>query len=133
MREGAGFAVAVLVIMLAEQTLINAAVLTVDATAADAALAGFVFNVAADRARAAAALPGDPGLAPPPPPGLGRGGPAEFAHAIRVTVLAIAAFAGAVALGLLPSGRGRWTCSSTATSATGAAGSRWSASAWACT
>ena len=31
--------------MLAEQTLLNAAVLTVDATASDAALAGIVFNV----------------------------------------------------------------------------------------
>ena len=31
--------------MLAEQTLLNAAVLLVDVTAADAAVAGFVFNV----------------------------------------------------------------------------------------
>ena len=45
MREGAGFAGAVLAIMIAEQALLNGPVLAVDATAADAALAGFVFNV----------------------------------------------------------------------------------------
>ena len=45
MREGAGFAGAVLVIMVAEQALLNGPVIAVDATAADAALAGFVFNV----------------------------------------------------------------------------------------
>ena len=45
MREGAGFAGAVLAIMVAEQALLNGPVLAVDATAADAALAGFVFNV----------------------------------------------------------------------------------------
>ena len=44
-RRGGRFALAVLGVMLAEQTLINGAVLTVDATAADAAVAGFVFNV----------------------------------------------------------------------------------------
>ena len=45
MREGAGFAGAVLLIMVAEQALLNGPVIAVDATAADAALAGFVFNV----------------------------------------------------------------------------------------
>ena len=45
MREGAGFAGAVLAIMVAEQALLNGPVIAVDATAADAALAGFVFNV----------------------------------------------------------------------------------------
>src|SRR4051812_26852613 len=44
MREGATFAGTVLAIMVAEQALLNGPVLVVDATAADAALAGFVFN-----------------------------------------------------------------------------------------
>jgi hypothetical protein len=39
------FTFSVLGIMLAEQTLLNAAVITTDITATDAALAGFVFNV----------------------------------------------------------------------------------------
>src|SRR3954452_7400795 len=41
----AGFALSVAGIMLAEQALLNAPVLTVEATAANAALAGIVFNV----------------------------------------------------------------------------------------
>ncbi len=44
-RESTGFAISVAAIMLAEQTLLNASVITVDATAANAALAGIVFNV----------------------------------------------------------------------------------------
>ena len=43
--RGGRFALAVLAVMIAEQTLLNAAVLLVDVTAADAAVAGFVFNV----------------------------------------------------------------------------------------
>ncbi len=94
------FAVAVLVVMLAEQTLINAAVLTADATATDAAVAGFVFNallIARAPLQLFQAIQGSllPHLA-----GLEPGDP-EFGRAIRITVLAIAAFAGAVALGLL--------------------------------
>jgi len=88
--------------MLAEQALLNAPVLTVEATAADAALAGIVFNVLLI-ARAplqlfqsiqTSLLPHLAGLE-------ATEGHAAFARAIRVTVLAIAAFAGAVALGLL--------------------------------
>ena len=99
--EGGGrFAVAVLVIMLAEQTLINAAVLTADATATDAAVAGFVFNallIARAPLQLFQAIQGSllPHLA-----GLEPGDP-EFGRAVRITVLAIAAFAGAVAVGLL--------------------------------
>src|SRR3954451_5093111 len=105
MRESTGFALAVAGIMLAEQTLLNAAVLTVDATAKDAALAGIVFNVLLI-ARAplqlfqsiqTSLLPHLAGLE-------ATEGHAAFARAIRVTVLAIAAFAGAVALGLLAIG-----------------------------
>ncbi len=45
LRRGGGFAVWVSGIMLSEQTLLNAAVLTVDATSTSRALAGIVFNV----------------------------------------------------------------------------------------
>jgi O-antigen/teichoic acid export membrane protein len=105
LRHGARFAVAVFGIMLAEQTLLNAAVITVDVTAADAALAGFVFNVLLI-ARAplqlfqsiqTSLLPHLAGLEV-------RQGAEEFHRAVRLTVLAIAAFAGAVAAGLLAIG-----------------------------
>jgi O-antigen/teichoic acid export membrane protein len=100
-REGAGFAGAVLVIMAAEQALLNGPVVVVDATAANAALAGFVFNVLLItraplqlfQAIQTSLLPHLSGLA-------ATGGGEDFRHAIRVTVLAIAAFAGAVALAL---------------------------------
>jgi O-antigen/teichoic acid export membrane protein len=105
MSHGMGFAVAVLGIMLAEQTLLNAAVITVDITAADTALAGFVFNVLLI-ARAplqlfqsiqTSLLPHLTGLE-------AKEGAADFGRAIRVTILAIAAFAGLVALVLLAIG-----------------------------
>jgi O-antigen/teichoic acid export membrane protein len=101
MREGATFAGAVLAIMAAEQALLNGPVVAVDATAADAALAGFVFNVLLIaraplqlfQAIQTSLLPHLSGLA-------ATGGGADFRHAIRVTVLAIAGFTGAVVLGL---------------------------------
>jgi O-antigen/teichoic acid export membrane protein len=101
LREGAGFAGAVLAIMVAEQALLNGPVLAVDATASDAALAGFVFNVLLItraplqlfQAIQTSLLPHLSGLA-------ATGGGSEFGHAIRVTLLAIAGFAGAVVLGL---------------------------------
>ena len=105
LRHGTGFAVAVLAIMLAEQTLLNAAVITVEVTATDAALAGFVFNVLLI-ARAplqlfqsiqTSLLPHLAGLEAI------KGGD-DFHRAVRTTVIAIAAFAGAVALGLLAIG-----------------------------
>ena len=104
-RASTGFALSVAGIMLAEQALLNAPVLTVDATAANAALAGIVFNVLLI-ARAplqlfqsiqTSLLPHLSGLE-------ATEGHAAFARAIRITVLAIAAFAGAVALGLLAIG-----------------------------
>jgi O-antigen/teichoic acid export membrane protein len=100
--HGTGFAVAVLAVMFAEQVLLNAAVLTVDATAENRALAGFVFNVLLI-ARAplqlfqsiqATLLPHLAGLQ-------ATAGRDEFARAIRVTVVAIAGFAGLVTGGLL--------------------------------
>jgi O-antigen/teichoic acid export membrane protein len=101
MRAGAGFAGAVLAIMVAEQALLNGPVLAVDATAADAALAGFVFNVLLItraplqlfQAIQTSLLPHLSGLH-------ATGGGDDFGRAIRVTVLAIAAFAGAVVIGL---------------------------------
>jgi O-antigen/teichoic acid export membrane protein len=101
MREGAGFAGAVLAIMVAEQALLNGPVLAVDATSPDPALAGFVFNVLLItraplqlfQAIQTSLLPHLSGLA-------ATGGGAEFRHAIRVTVLAIAGFAAIVVLAL---------------------------------
>ena len=99
MREGAGFAAAVLVIMAAEQAMLNLPVLAVDATAADAALTGVVFNVLLItraplqlfQAIQTSLLPHLAGLA-----ATGE----DLRRALRITVLAIAGFAGAVVLGL---------------------------------
>ena len=106
MRRGAGFAISVVGIMFAEQTLMNAGVLIVAANSHRAALTvgltGFVFNVLLIvraplqlfQAIQTSILPHLAGLE-------ARENAREFHHAIRVTVLAIVAFAGAVALGLL--------------------------------
>jgi len=105
LRRGGGFAAAVAAIMLAEQALLNAAVLTVDATSSNAALAGIVFNVLLI-ARAplqlfqsiqTALLPHLAGLEV-------TEGRSAFARAVRVTLLAIAAFGALVALALLVGG-----------------------------
>jgi O-antigen/teichoic acid export membrane protein len=105
LRRGGGFAVWVSGIMLSEQTLLNAAVLTVDATAHNSALAGIVFNVLLIaraplqlfQAIQTSLLPHLTGLE-------ATAGHEAFARAIRTTVLAILAFAGAVSLGLLAVG-----------------------------
>ena len=102
LRRGGGFAVWVSSIMLSEQTLLNAAVLTVDATSTKRALAGIVFNVLLIaraplqlfQAIQTSLLPHLTGLE-------ATAGHDAFARAIRVTILAIAGFAAAVALGLL--------------------------------
>jgi O-antigen/teichoic acid export membrane protein len=106
LRGGTGFAVAVSGIQLAEQTLLNAAVLTVAATSANRALAGIVFNVLLItraplqlfQAIQTSLLPHLAGLE------AGGGGQAGFARTIRVTLLAIAGFAGAAAVGMLAIG-----------------------------
>src|SRR6202034_3879989 len=104
LRHGGRFALGVSGIMLSEQALLNAAVVTVYATS-DKELAGMVFNVML-MARAplqlfqaiqTSLLPHLTGLE-------AKEGHAAFARAIRLTVLAIAAFAVAVALGLLAIG-----------------------------
>jgi O-antigen/teichoic acid export membrane protein len=101
MREGAGFAGAVALIQLGEQTLLNAAVLLVP----DSTKAGIVFSalliarapLQLFQAVQTSLLPHLAGLE-------ATEGHAAFARAIRQTVLAITAFAGAVALGLLAIG-----------------------------
>ena len=102
LRRGGGFAVWVSGIMLSEQTLLNAAVLTVDATSPNRALAGIVFNVLLIaraplqlfQAIQTSLLPHLTGLE-------ATAGHDAFARAIRATIFAILAFAGAVAVGLL--------------------------------
>jgi O-antigen/teichoic acid export membrane protein len=105
LRRGSGFAFAVSGVMLSEQTLLNAAVLTVDITSVNTALAGIVFNVLLIaraplqlfQAIQTSLLPHLTGLE-------ATEGHEAFARAIRRTVLAIAAFAVAVAIGLLAIG-----------------------------
>jgi O-antigen/teichoic acid export membrane protein len=106
LRHGAGFAVAVVGIMLSEQTLMNAGVLIVAANAGGVALTsgltGFVFNVMLIvraplqlfQAIQTSILPHLAGLE-------ARESPDEFHRAIRITILVIVGFGLAVALGLL--------------------------------
>jgi O-antigen/teichoic acid export membrane protein len=105
-RRGSHFAVAVSGIQLAEQTLLNAAVLTIAASSGSGSrLPGVVFNVLLItraplqlfQAIQTSLLPHLAGLE-------ATRGAAAFARAIRVTLLAIAAFAVAVAVGLLAVG-----------------------------
>jgi O-antigen/teichoic acid export membrane protein len=101
MRESAGFAGSVAAIQLAEQTLLNAAVLLV----ADSTKAGVVFSalliarapLQLFQAVQTSLLPHLAGLE-------ATAGHEAFAKAIRTTILAIAGFAGAVAVGLLAIG-----------------------------
>jgi O-antigen/teichoic acid export membrane protein len=109
LRHGGGFAFAVVAIMLSEQTLMNAGVLIValnsGAGGITSGLAGFVFNVLLIvraplqlfQAIQTSILPHLAGLE-------ARESADEFHRAIRLTVLVIAAFATAVALGLLTIG-----------------------------
>ncbi len=101
LRHGIGFAAAVLVVMAAEQTLINGAVIAVDITSSDAALAGIVFSILLIARAPLQLFQAIQGSLLPHLAGLNAtedGG--EFSKAIRVTVLAIAGFAAAVAIGL---------------------------------
>jgi O-antigen/teichoic acid export membrane protein len=109
MRHGAGFAVSVVGIMFSEQMLMNAGVLIVAAKAGGGNLTtgivGFVFNVMLIvraplqlfQAIQTSILPHLAGLE-------ARESAAEFHRAIRITVMVIAAFGLAVALGLLAIG-----------------------------
>jgi O-antigen/teichoic acid export membrane protein len=105
LRHGAGFAAAVFAVMLAEQTLLNGAVLAVSATAGGLAVAGLVFNalliarapLQLFQAIQTSLLPHLAGLE-------ARGGAEQFAKAIRSTLLAIVAFTALAALTLLAVG-----------------------------
>ena len=110
LKRGTGFAVSVVGIMLAEQTLMNAGVLIVAANAGGKAgltvgITGFVFNVLLIvraplqlfQAIQTSILPHLASLEV-------RESAAEFHQAIRITIKVIAAFAGAVAIGLLAIG-----------------------------
>ena len=105
LRLGLGFAVAVFAIMVAEQTLLNAAVLTVEGTSDDAVLAGIVFSVLLIARAPLQLFQAVQGSLLPHLAGLqATAGAGEFRRAIRITVLAIAGFALAVALGLFAIG-----------------------------
>ncbi len=105
LRGGTRFAFSVSAIMLSEQTLLNVAVITVAATATNHELAGIVFNVLLIaraplqlfQAIQTSLLPHLAGLE-------AHEGREAFGRAIRITVLAIAGFTVAVALGLLAIG-----------------------------
>jgi len=105
LRRGAGFAVAVFAVMVAEQTLLNASVLTVEGTSADPELAGVVFSVLLIARAPLQLFQAVQGSLLPHLAGLeATAGRVEFRRAIRVTVLAIAGFALTVALGLFAIG-----------------------------
>ncbi len=109
LSHGTRFAVSVVGIMLAEQTLMNAGVLIVAANSTagtiTTGLTGFVFNVLLIvraplqlfQAIQTAILPHLAGLQ-------AKESGEEFHRAVRLTIRAIAAFAGAVAIGLLAIG-----------------------------
>lgn len=100
LSHGVAFATSVVGVMLAEQALLNAPVLAVNATSSDAVLAGVVFNIflvvraplTLFQSVQTSLLPHLSGLAP---------GDRAFGHAVRTTLAAIGAFTLAVALGLL--------------------------------
>ena len=102
LARGGRFAVAVLAIMLAEQTLLNAGVIAADLTATDAAVTGYVFSALLIARAPLQLFQAVQGSLLPHLAGLeANQGKAEFEKAIRITILAIAGFALAVALGLL--------------------------------
>ena len=107
LSHGTGFAVAVLLIMLAEQAFLNAGPLLVKATEGDSgtALAGFTFNVLLI---ARAPLQLFQAVQTSILPHLTRlrasGEPDPFRRSVNVTLIAIAVFAAAVALVMLAAG-----------------------------
>ncbi len=104
LSHGTRFAVSVVGIMLAEQTLMNAAVLIVNHDSGHA-LAGFVFNVLLIVRAPLQLFQAIQTSILPHLAGLEANESAEAFHrAIRLTVVAITAFAGAVAIGLLAIG-----------------------------
>jgi O-antigen/teichoic acid export membrane protein len=105
LARGGRFAVAVLCIMVAEQTLLNGGVLAADLTATNAVVAGYVFNALLIARAPLQLFQAVQGSLLPHLAGLeATEGRDEFNKAIKITVLAIAGFAGAVAVGLLAVG-----------------------------
>jgi O-antigen/teichoic acid export membrane protein len=101
LSAGAGFAGAVLVTMAAEQALLNGPILIVDATSTDATLAGFAFNVLLiTRAPLQLFQAIQTTLLPHLSSLQTTDSDAEFRHALRVILGAIAGFAALVVLGL---------------------------------
>jgi O-antigen/teichoic acid export membrane protein len=107
LARGTGFAAAVLVVMLCEQTFLNAGPLLVKATAdtGGAALAGFAFNVLLI-ARAPLQLfqAVQTSILPHLTRARAGGEHDAFARSVNVTLAAIAGFAGIVALVMLAAG-----------------------------
>jgi O-antigen/teichoic acid export membrane protein len=107
LAHGTGFAVAVLLIMLSEQTFLNAGPLLVKATAdsGGAALAGFTFNVLLIARAPLQLFQAIQTSILPHLTRLRAGGELDpFARSVNVTLVAIAGFAGFVALVMLFAG-----------------------------
>jgi O-antigen/teichoic acid export membrane protein len=114
LSHGTGFALAVLTIMLSEQTFLNAGPLLVRATEGDqgAALAGFVFNVlllaraplVLFQAVQTSILPHLTRLWVSADGGGTNGDVDPFRRSVNLTLLAIGGFAGCVALAMLAAG-----------------------------
>jgi O-antigen/teichoic acid export membrane protein len=107
LAKGTGFAAAVLIVMLCEQTFLNAGPLLVKATAdtGGAALAGFTFNVLLI-ARAPLQLfqAVQTSILPHLTRARAGGERDKFSRSVNVTLTAIAGFAGVVALVMLAAG-----------------------------
>jgi O-antigen/teichoic acid export membrane protein len=107
LARGAGFAAAVLVIMLCEQTFLNAGPLLVKATEGDggAALAGFTFNVLLIARAPLQLFQAVQTSILPHLTRLRAGGESDpFRRSVSLTLTAIAGFAGFVALVMLAAG-----------------------------
>jgi O-antigen/teichoic acid export membrane protein len=108
LSRGGSFAASVLVIMAAEQTFLNAGPLVVKATSegtAGAVLAGFVFNVLLIARAPLQLFQSVQTAILPHLTRLRAGGETDpFRRSVQVTLLAVALFAGAAALGMLALG-----------------------------
>jgi O-antigen/teichoic acid export membrane protein len=107
LAHGSGFAAAVLLIMLSEQTFLNAGPLLVEASegAAGAALAGFTFNVLLIARAPLQLFQAVQASILPHLTRLRAGGETDpFRRSVNLTLLAIAAFASCVALVMLAAG-----------------------------
>jgi O-antigen/teichoic acid export membrane protein len=107
LAHGAGFAAAVLLVMLSEQTFLNAGPLLIEATegARGAALAGFTFNVLLIARAPLTLFQAVQTSILPHLTRLRAGGEADpFRRSVNATLAAIAAFAACVALVMLAAG-----------------------------